>query len=277
MQNDNLTSRRTELELLSIKELDWKLQVELQKPKGDPEEVRLILAILKEREKSMPIKPDDKENAEWKKYLSRMGQPTEKSTKQSTRILRAACIVAVLCVFLVGVSVRAEADTFWERLVRWSDSVIEFFSPENASGGQREYVFETEHPGLQQVYDTVVKLGITEPVVPMWLPGGYDLISCKEMSTKKKTTLTAYFQNGEKEVNYNVAIYSENVLNQYQKDDVDFQTVAIEGVDFHIVKNDGAWVAVWVKENIECSISVDCQEDEFYKILRSIYDKEESL
>lgn len=277
MQSGDLASRRGELELLSTKQLDWMLQVELQKPEGDPDEVRLILAVLKEREKTAPIQPDDRESPTWKKYLSRMGQTTDKPAKQSARILRAACMVAVLCLLLAAASGTAEAETFWARLVRWSDSVIEFFSPDNSGGGDQEYVFKTDHPGLQQVYDTVVKLGITEPVVPMWLPEGYELISCKEMSTKKKTTLTAYFQSGEKIINYNIGVYSENVMNKYQKNDADVTVIEIEGIDFYIVRNTDAWVAVWVKENIECSISVDCQEDEFYKILRSIYDKEETL
>ena len=46
------------------------------------------------------------------------------------------------------------------------------------------------------------------------------------------------------------------------------------GIDHFIVKNTDAWVVVWTKDNIECSISVDCQEDELDRILRSIYTKE---
>ena len=44
---------------------------------------------------------------------------------------------------------------------------------------QPEYVFETDHPGLQQIYDAVVEMGVTEPVVPMWVPEGYDLVEYK--------------------------------------------------------------------------------------------------
>lgn len=274
MQNGNWEYRNRELEQIPTRQLDVMLQEELQKADGDPVEVKAILAVLKAREADTPVELSDTERLAWKKYQSRTNGKAGKPAAKRTWVLRVACVAAILCALLVTVSYEAEAETFWERLVRWTDSVIEFFSLENADGGHKEYVFETEHAGLQQVYDAVTKLEITEPVVPMWLPDGYTLSSCKEINTKKKTTLSAYFEHGEKVANYNVAIYSENALSQYQKDESGVKVIEIEGVIYYIVRNTNAWVSIWTIDNIECSISVDCQEDEFYKIIRSIHTKE---
>ena len=276
MKNDNLTDREEELEQLSTQQLDHMLQAKLQKEDADPTEVRAILKVLEEREKNMPTQMDDVDQLAWQKYQSRVKEDSDKPIKKQKWILRAACIAAVLCVLSVAVSYNVEAESFWGRIVRWTDSILEIFSPEAPSSEEEVYSFRTNHPGLQQVYDAVTGLGVTEPVVPMWLPEGYELVFCQEINTKNKTTLMAGFQNDEKMISYNVAVYSEGVANQYQKDEAEKKVVDIDSVSHYIVRNYDFWVAVWTKENIECSISIDCQEDELYKVLRSIYDKEEA-
>lgn len=272
MQSD----RQEELEKLSTQQLDQMLQAQLQQEDADPAEVKRILGVLKEREKDMPVEIGDTERLAWQRYKAREKECVDKPARKRSRILRVACIAAIFCVLTVAAAYEVEAEGLWGRLVRWTDSVIEFFSPDHASGGQKEYEFRTDHPGLQQVYDTVTELGVEEPVVPMWLPEGYALIFCQDMITDNQKTLMTAFQNGEKVINYNVSVCSEGVLSQYQKDETELKLVEFGDVNHYIVKNNDKWVAVWTKDNIECSISVDCQEDELYKILRSVYDKEEA-
>lgn len=275
MRNGNMIGRCGELEQLSTEDLDRMLHAELHKEDADPEEVRSILAVLKTREEEAPIEPDAAAQQAWDKYRVRTKVRSTGFFKRGGWLLRVAVAGIVLSVLLVGVSTQAEADVFWNRIARWTDSVIEFFTL--GSGGQQdEYVFQTEHPGLQQVYDTVTGLAVTQPVVPMWLPEGYETFSCQVINSKNKTTVAAFFQSKENVITVNVAIYAPNVSNQYQKDETDVKIVDLGDISHYIVKNNGAWVVVWAKDNIECSLLVDCREDELYKILRSIYDKEES-
>lgn len=276
MHSDNITDRHGELEKLPTQQLDQMLQAELQKEDADPAEAIAILTVLREREKHMPAEIGDNEKQAWRRYRAREKEGADKPAKKPNWVLRIASVAAVFCVLIIAIAYHVEAEGFWDRLARWTDSVIEFFSPEHSSGWQQSYEFRTDHPGLQQVYDTAVEIGITEPVVPMWLPEGYTAVSCKEMTSDNKTTVTAYFQNEDKVINYNLAVYSKGVPNQYQKDKTDTTVFEIEGISHYILRNTDAWVTVWTKENIECSISVDCQKDELYKILRSIYDKEDA-
>lgn len=263
-------------EQLSTEILDEMLQVELQKETPDPEVATGILGVLQEREKDMPLVLTDGEKAAWQKYLSRRESVSAKPRKRYIWALRAACIVAILGVCLTVFSDRAVADGFWNRIARWTDSVIEFFSPGHAANLDQKYEFRTNHPGLQQVYDAVTRLGVKTPVVPMWLPEGYELVQCRELNNEKKTTLMTGFKNGQKVLNYTVAVYFDNVVNQYQKDAAELKTIEINNIEVHVVQNYDMWVAVWTVDNTECSISVDCHEGELYKILYSIYDKEEA-
>lgn len=277
MQQNNIENRRRELEQISIPRLDQMLQEELEKADANPVEVKAILAELKAREENRSDEISDAAKLAWQKYQSHIKESADKPMRKPKWILRAACVAAILSALTITVSYEAKAGGFFEKLVQWTDSVIEFFNPNTDESNEQEYVFETDHPGLQQVYDAVTQLGVTDPVVPMWLPEGYSIIVCNEMRTEKKTTLFTAFQNEEKVLNYNVAIYSEKAPNRYQKDEAGVQAIEINEIDHFIVKNNELWVVVWTKENIECSISVDCQEDDLDRILRSIYTKEVNL
>lgn len=270
------TEQNNALEERSTQQLDQMLQETLEKEDADPAQVKKILAVLKEREKDMPVTVSDREKLAWQRYQAREKEAASKGARKWSMVLRVAGIAVALVVLLVSVSTQAQAETFWERLVRWTDSVISFFSPDYAGEEQQPYEFRTNHPGLQQIYDMVAGLGVTDPVVPMWLPEGYTLIFCEKFDTKNKTTIMAGLQNGDKVINYNVAVYVEGVNNQYQKDDTEVKVFEFEGIEHCVVRNTDAWVVIWTQDKIECSISVDCQEDELYKILRSVYDKEEA-
>lgn len=268
MQADNMEALRQ----LSTEQLDSMLHTELQKEDANPAEVRAILKVLEEREEDTPAQTDDDDDIQaWQQYRLRVKEKSDRKVKQRNRILRAACIATVLCALSIAVVHDVEADTIWGRIARWTDSIIAFIDPDDSSTVEEEYTFRTEHPGLQQVYDSVTALGVTDPVVPMWLPEGYTLGFCEEINTENKTTLVAVFENGEKVINYNVAVYSETVRNEHQKDNGEAELVEIQGDAYYITKNNSAWLAIWGKDKIECALSIECQEDVLYRILRSIY------
>ncbi len=276
MRSGSMADRRGELEQLSTQLLDQRLQEQLQNAGGDPDEVNLILDILKKREQDMPVPLSLREIPAWERYQARTKSRAGTSPGRRKWILRAASIVLVVFVLFASVSNQAAAEPFWQRIARWTDSVFAFFSPDAPTQPIEKYEFQTENPGLRQVYDEITGLGVTEPVVPMWLPDGYTLSYCRKTIAAKKTTVVSVFQNGGKVINYNVAVYSEELSNQYQKDETEAKVFEHYGTEYHIVQNNTMWVVVWTIRNIECSISVDCQEDEVYRMIRSIYEKEEA-
>ena len=158
-----------------------------------------------------------------------------------------------------------------EKLARLTDSIVEFFSPGMANDNIKEYVFETDNPGLQQVYDAVVGLGVTEPVVPMWLPEGYELVECKVVETSHKQGIAASFQNEQRYIAYRIDIHGVDVSHEYHWGGDIIAEYECAGIRHTIMRNNDRWVVTWFTDNIECSFTLDCQEDTLYNILKSIY------
>ena len=81
----------------------------------------------------------------------------------------------------------------------------------------------------------------------------------------------ATFSNNDSEIIYKLDVLNGEPAHQYYKDDTHYESFEWNGTVYHITQNLNKWVAVWTKENIECVLALDCQEDTLYKILRSIH------
>lgn len=261
----------------STKQLDERLAQELHKESVDEETVRTILAVLREREKEEPVEITPQIKTVWEKYQKGSASiPKMKPKRVANGLLRAASVCIVVMLLFSLIPMNAQADNFWERVARWTSEIFEFFNPHAKEAVQEKYVFKTDNSGLQQVYDAVVELGITAPVVPMWFPEGYELIECIKDEEQDFDRVFASFSQDGKAILFEVRIYSGYVPGQYQKDGTDIVRFEDNGTEYHIFRNYDMWIVTWTKENVECYFTVDCQEDIMYKILASIYEMEES-
>lgn len=269
---DNELMLRKELESVASDQLRTMLHAETAKDVPDDDLVLTILHILEERE------PDDlepasvREEAAWKLFRKRV-----RARKRSPRLLMrslstAAVLLLVLGLLMVAIPQQADADNWWDRIARWTDDFFGFFrEEEEESFNLEDYEFRTDNPGLQQVYDAVVELGVTEPVVPMWLPEGYELANLSVHAMLDREYLAASFESSEKNITYQAAVWATDKSGQYPKDNTAVIQWEICDTTFNIMRNNDIWVVAWTKNNIECSIFVDCQEDVLYEILDSIY------
>lgn len=274
MKNYNTTSLRGMIEQMSTEQLDEMLLQELGKEPVDESAVRLIMEVLEKRDQNVPVEINPQVAAAWKKYQTHA--PVQSCPKFSFRSwpVRIAAAVAVVIALALAVPQNAEAEGFWERLSRWTESIFEFFTPGDEMAEQ-EYVFETDNPGLQQVYDAVVALGITDPVVPMWLPDGYELVECKLSEFPSKTVIYARFKNEIGTISLDFAIRNAESPRQYSKDEENAIKHEIAGIDHICLHNEDWWTAAWTRDRLECAIAMDCQEETLYKILVSIYTMED--
>ena len=272
MRQSNPTNPGDELRRLSTGQLDELLRKELRKDPVNGATVRLILEILEQREEGQSRPAGSAALAAWEKYRADRDTPVKPGRNRFLRV--AAVIVVILTLFLL-VPQKADARGLFNRIARWTDSVFELFSPGDTRVRPSEYVFETDHPGLQQVHDTLAELGITEPVVPMWLPEGYELTECEVIKTPPNTHLIATFLNADTSVVLKVSIYLTNAPSIYYKDDTSHSTYEFNGITHSIIRNQDRWVIVWTRDNLECSIFVDCREEDLYRLLRSIYKMED--
>lgn len=274
MKKYDMTGLREMIERLPTEQLDLMLQCELEKELVDKAAVRLIMEVLEERDQNAPVEMTERIETAWEKYQAYTPVKERPRVSLGGWPMRAvaAAVLLVLLAFAV-MPQNVEAEGFWERLSRWTESIFEFFVPGDEAV-QTEYVFETDNPGLQQVYDTVTGLGITDPVVPMWLPEGYELVECKVSEMPSKTVVYAHFSDGQKKVTLDIAIRNAESPRQYSKNEENTITREIADIVHNILHNEEWWTAVWTRERLECSIYIDCQEETLYKILKSIYTME---
>lgn len=273
MSDKNMLSLRERLEELSTAKLDAMMQVELRKEVPDENSVKLILGILEEREKDFPVGMDAQTEAAWEKYQKRMDQSSAK-LKRSRVWLRvcATASAAVLAVALfVVVPQRAEAVEFLKEVFSgWRNDILEFFSPDETVS-EVERVFETDHPGMQMIYDTAVEMGVEDPLIPMWFEDGFAISSQKVVNTPTKIRMNFWFTSKIGEAIFNIDKLENEKTHGYCGENENATSFEREGALFDITQNNEKWVVVWRKNNIEYFLTIDCQEDTLNKILESIY------
>lgn len=258
------------LEQLSTEQLDEMLQTELQKEAIDENAVRVILRVLQEREAEMPVEVDEAAEQAWEKY-SAPSVPLYPAKKWGWA-WRAATVVVVIGAMLLIAPTTASAERIQGMLARWTNSILEFFDPNDKDTNSVEYEFKTDNPGLQQVFDAVVELGVTDPVVPMWIPEGYELVECKIISTSRKKSVLGNFTSGQEFFVVQFDVYQDKVARTHPKSENNTESYEYAGVVHNAYKNYELWTVVWSRNCVECFITIDCQEDILLKILRSIYD-----
>lgn len=278
MESNNVTSIRQMLEQMSTEQLRDMLDRELHTEPVNGDSIRLIRSILRDRNGNITVEMTPNLERAWEKYQ----RDTDKIWKASRRTrwirswtLRAAAAAAVFVLLLVPILPQeVGAESLWDALVRWTTEIVEFFGPKDNAHRIVEYEFKTDNPGLQQVYDAVVGLGVTDPVVPMWLPEGYELVELDIENYPVKNRVHSRFQTDDGSIIFFVDIYSVDVARKYQKDEDVVDSFECGGIVHKIIQNFDLTAVLWSRGCTECYLSFDCQEDELYRILKSIYTTE---
>lgn len=275
MNQSDTYSLRALLEALPTGKLEQMLEEELEKDPSDPAQVRLLLSVLEDRDMAAPRQKTAAHEQARRRYRQRMAELfPQNPRKRWMPLLRVASVLLVLGLMLVMVPQRAEAETFWQMLQRLSSTVVQYLE-RDATLVKRAYAFDTDNEGLQKVYDAVVALGVTDPVVPMWIPEDYVLLDIQNEKSPMMVGLWATFSNGDNEVVYKLDIYEGEPAHQYYRDDTHYDSYERNGATYMITRNNDYWIVVWTKDNMEASIAVNCQEDTLRRILKSIYVMEE--
>lgn len=275
----NDSSLREILAGCTTQQLDEMLHAELSNDPADEATVRMIMGVLEDREADHPVDVNDDVAKAWEKY--RAGQDSERRQSFSKHIIRwnwmvkAASVILVLGIAVSVLSQEVNAETLLDKIARWSESIFELFSPGYQNDNEVEYVFKTDHPGLQQVYDAVSELGVTEPVVPTWLPEELQLIEIDTKNVSKDRGIVAAFESASYFVVFRMDISSGTSPSEYHKNEANVKKYEKGGVTHYLMENSDNCTIVWSRSNIECALSMNCQEDTILQILESIYGLED--
>lgn len=256
---------------ISTGSLDSLLQEELEKSPADEKTIKMLLEELKRREEGESKKYSGAEEKAWGRYLMDRMAWENKPKRRKNRALYAAAVTLIVVGMLLFMSQEASAKSFFERISRWTDSFFELFSPDAENDNQYEYIFQTDNPGLQEVYEKAIEIGVTGPAVPMWMPEGSELeeLWAYEHDTHKE--LFARFVIEGDSVIFNIYEYKESSPRKYYISDEPIKYIEIEGIIHSILFNNSNLALMWTKDNFEFSIVTTCSENEAYSILNSVY------
>lgn len=263
MKRLNNSGHTVILDVLSTQELERILKLELRKDPVNEILVYEILCILKEREfpqdKTTPEVPNTEEETQRRKPPVR---------QQLTRIV---ALVAIFCVLITAVPAAMGAENIVELVGRWTKDIFTMIWSDRPSDLDSEYVFRADHPGLQQIYAAVVEAGITQKVVPMWVPEECKLEELKTVTTAEGVKIRAVLSSSKQRILIVIEPYKNEPTDSYLKDDVDAIMRDTGGVKHYMVPNDGTWTIVWTAEEISCLIVTTYDQETIYRILGSIY------
>ena len=274
MKDINTSFHREELEKLPAPELEKILFAELDSESTDRDTVLQILSILKDRDSTEQADcPVDAEEA-WDKYLK-----DRNKTMHDVPVVRpkprrwlglVAAAVTVVFVLLMTVPQAVGADSIFDIIGRWTKNLFGF-SHSSSNAPTEEYVFQTDNPGLQQIYDAVAGLGVTQPVVPTWVPEGYALTELLTREQRISTKVVARLCRDDRYIVITFEIYGSGASNKYPKDSDSAELYEPAEIKHYIMTNEGHWSSMWNNENAECMIATNDSKEVLYEVVDSIY------
>lgn len=258
---------------LPTEELDKLLQAELEKEHPNEEVVLPILRELEEREKDIPVEMTP-EVLEILEKISKHKTSSKQSIHKRRWIAGIAAAAAAVCIVVISVFPTARAESLLDVLFRWTSSVFEFFTPEqDATNPPVEIVFETDNPGLQQLYDKVTELGVTELVVPMWLPEDLVLSELRDSPVPGGIKVFGNFENGSDAILITYRIATD-ISAKVEKKEVGVELFEASGTEHFIAENNDSLSVMWTLDGVECVINANIPKEDIYTIIKSIYRSE---
>ena len=254
-------------EQMSTEELDRILQ-------EHPDE-NVVLPILREiesREKDIPA-GDSVEVAQLRDKLSEHSTPTKRRSRNGW-VAGIAAVAAVACIVVMAVPRTVGAESIIDVLFRWTSSIFEFVDPDgDETKPQIEEEFVTDNPGLQQLHDKLTELGVTEDVVPMWLPDDVELVKLKVSPMPDGHKISAVFKQGDSvtSFSYRMPVAVPTII---EKEDTGIEVFESADVEHVILDNDDNLSVMWSVGEIECLLNTNLSRDVVYKIIKSIYRSE---
>lgn len=188
-------------------------------------------------------------------------------------LLRVACVAAVIVglAFAGTITSYALGYDLWGYVAQWSKETFGFVSEDPAPPSDSfSPQAQQEFTDLQSALDGH---GITEKLVPQYIPEGYEQTEFYVDDTGNTLILAAVYTKNESTIIVDTTHGIESLVGRYQKDDIDPEIYETNGIEHHIMTNMGKYLAVWRNGNNEASISGVETKEELVMMIDSIYEE----
>ena len=237
---------------------------------ADPELVEYILEVITERD-ALSIRENVGTAQEgWERFSEGyLRDPEERERKHghggSRLARRAAGLAAVFAGLLVLGSAGAYAAGIdvLQAIAGWTQETFTFVRPgEPGTEGVPQQ--------LAGLAEELERQGVTEKVIPGYLPEGYELVSEEYYSYNETLCFNVAFARGENKISFSYMLYHTEIdFGKLQKDH-GFPTIFEQnGVKYYIFTNTNDTIVAWVNGEMECFIC-GLPENEIEKVIESI-------
>jgi len=249
----------------------------------DPDAIIHILEVIQSRETGDGSAEAVDIAAAWKNFNEKY-RPQESEdegpapicvqpqSRKHTRLKRVCITLAAVIALAIGSQAVASASGFdlWGAVIQWANETF---------GLESHYTYEDSSvprsgPICEDLQDMLNLDGITEPLVPTWLPNGFTQEICEKNSTPQMSSYQATYKNSDREITIQIFAYPDDMgaTHTYEKLPEGHTTYTVAGIMHSITVNtDGSVAALWNNNTCECSILANVTETEMKQIIDSIY------
>lgn len=222
---------------------------------------------------------DDDEPGSTKAITPDMPSPSGRkriSARGRRRLGRLASIAAAIALLIGIMTVTAYAMGYdlWAVVAQWTKDTFTFVSASKVNDTEDPSPStDGEYTDLQAALDAY---GVTEQLSPHWFPDNFSLemVSVDESAGNVAIIFWASYRCGEKSISIQINMYQnppESHYANWQKDNIDVDTLIIENCTFYTMQNAEQECAIWSVGPFECNISGDISSEELVRMLESIY------
>jgi len=257
-----------ELQEILRKHADGELETE-----PDTDELYCIMEVLSERRQQtdpLAFQSDTQALAQFRKqYAPKEAQ--KKKPKLSTRLLRTAAVVAIV-VFVAAMGMTVTAEAFhvdiWGKFASWTKEIFRFTdTPQETAPQPPEKAYNAE---LDSLRDALEQNGVTEALVPDWMPDGYVSKDLKVISTPRVLNISAVYIKNDMELIIKIRRTIGVQAAQVEKNDDLLEVYPANGVDYYIFSNTETLQAAWSIGEFECIITGIITPEEIKAMINSI-------
>lgn len=190
--------------------------------------------------------------------------------KRPKRLYRTALAIVASVAVLFGTTVitGAHGVDFWGSIVHWT---AEVFGITQGLPGEKT-IHQEQDDAFEHLRLLLIKHGISQQVVPNYIPEGYILVDTREENTYEGTYYLCVLQSESNEILLRYLLI-DSVLQEkyYPVDDSAPEIYTVQGIDHYILTNESTYVAYWANGQLMCTISRVPEREELYKMINSIY------
>jgi len=264
-----------ELDTMSTEELKTVLKNELSQASKNYERIYGILEVLRIRKpkikRAVPHAVTQQEIDSALLICQEADTPSQPEPKPLWRRKPTAAVAAILCILLIAIPAASGMPFIQQMMAKWNDEFLWIDAPGTPVDSSEDYVFQTDNPGLQQLYDTVTESGITAPVVPMWLPEGFCLSFLHKTVSENAMKIIGIYDSEEANVVFLLEKNDKDVSFSRHKTADEPEKWCLNEITHIFASNMNYHYVMWNYEDFEITIISTLNKQTLYNVIESIY------